>query len=124
MSASHTRVARRGGFLAGCVEDKPGSCMVGRVPQFSALARVRFEGNSRTVLDGPFAETKELVAGYWLIQVKSREEVIEWVKRCPDPLPGSSEIEIRPLFEMEDFPQAAAETVERAARIDAQIKRH
>ena len=86
-------------------------------------ARVRFEGKSRTVIDGPFTETKELVAGYWLIQVKSREEAIEWVKRCPNPMPGLGEIEIRPLFELTDFPQAATETIERAAKIDAQIKR-
>ncbi|MCP3162426.1 YciI family protein [Myxococcus qinghaiensis] len=66
-------------------------------------ARVRFSGTSRTVIDGPFAETKELVAGFWLWQVKSKEEAIEWVKRCPNPMPGESEIEIRQVFEMEDF---------------------
>ena len=66
-------------------------------------ARVRFSGASRTVTDGPFAETKELVAGYWLWQVKSRAEAIEWVKRCPNPMEGESEIEIRQVFEMEDF---------------------
>jgi hypothetical protein len=66
-------------------------------------ARVRFSGKQRTVLDGPFAETKELVAGYWLWQVKSLEEAIEWVKRCPNPMPGDSEIEIRRVFEAEDF---------------------
>jgi hypothetical protein len=66
-------------------------------------ARVRFSGKDRTVIDGPFAETKELVAGYWLIQVKSREEAIEWVKRCPNPMEGESEIEIRQVFEAEDF---------------------
>jgi hypothetical protein len=66
-------------------------------------ARVRFSGDKRTVIDGPFAETKELVAGYWLWQVKSREEAIEWVKRCPNPMPGESEIEIRQVFEAEDF---------------------
>ncbi|MFY2557782.1 YciI family protein [Corallococcus terminator] len=65
--------------------------------------RVRFSGTSRTVIDGPFAETKELVAGFWLWQVKSKEEAIEWVKRCPNPMPGESEIEIRQVFEMEDF---------------------
>src|SRR5438309_2279526 len=58
-------------------------------------ARVRFSGKGRTVIDGPFAETKELIAGFWLIQVKSREEAIEWVKRCPNPLDGDAEIEIR-----------------------------
>ena len=66
-------------------------------------ARVRFSGSKRTVVDGPFAETKELVAGFWLWKVKSREEAIEWVKRCPNPMPGDSEIEIRPIFEAEDF---------------------
>src|SRR5438309_2710394 len=67
-------------------------------------ARVRFSGSKRTVIDGPFAETSELVAGFWLMQVKSKEEVIEWVKRCPNPFPGSeSEIEIRQVFEASDF---------------------
>jgi hypothetical protein len=65
--------------------------------------RVRFSGSSRTVIDGPFTETKELVAGYWLWQVKSMDEAVEWVKRCPNPMPGDSDIEIRPLFEAEDF---------------------
>ena len=66
-------------------------------------ARVRFSGGKRTVIDGPFPETKELVAGFWLLQVKSKEEAIEWVKRCPNPMPGESEIEIRQVFEAEDF---------------------
>jgi hypothetical protein len=66
-------------------------------------ARVRFSGAKRTVVDGPFAETKELVAGFWLWKVKSLEEAIEWVKRCPNPMPGDSEIEIRQVFEAEDF---------------------
>ena len=66
-------------------------------------ARVRFSGAKRTVIDGPFAETKELVAGYWLWQVKSKQEAIEWVKRCPNPMKGESEIEIRQVFEAEDF---------------------
>jgi hypothetical protein len=65
--------------------------------------RVRFSGEKRTVIDGPFAETKELVAGFWLWQVKSIEEAIEWVKRCPNPMLEESEIEIRPLFEAADF---------------------
>jgi hypothetical protein len=65
--------------------------------------RVRFSGASRRVVDGPFAETKELIAGYWLWQVKSMDEAVEWVKRCPNPMPGDSEIEIRPVFEAEDF---------------------
>ena len=66
-------------------------------------ARVRFSGTTRTVIDGPFAETKELIAGYWLWQVKSKEEAIEWVKRCPNPHAGESEIEIRQVFEAADF---------------------
>jgi PhnB protein len=66
-------------------------------------ARVRFDGASRTVIDGPFAETKELVAGYWLWEVRSLEEAIEWVKRCPNPMPEPSEIEIRPHYSMEDY---------------------
>jgi len=66
-------------------------------------ARVRFSGTKRTVIDGPFAETKELVAGYWIWKVKSKEEAIEWVKRCPNPMPTDSEIEIRQIFEAEDF---------------------
>ncbi len=67
-------------------------------------ARVRFSGDKRTVIDGPFSETKELIAGFWLFQVKSKEEAIEWVKRCPNPFPGQeSEIEIRQVFEAADF---------------------
>ena len=66
-------------------------------------ARVKFSGTHRTVVDGPFAETKELVAGFWLWKVKSKEEAIEWVKRCPNPMPSDSEIEIRQIFEAEDF---------------------
>ncbi|MGA9340987.1 MAG: YciI family protein [Rhodanobacteraceae bacterium] len=65
--------------------------------------RVRFSGSKRSVIDGPFAETKELVAGFWLWQVRSMEEAVEWVNRCPNPMPGDSEIEIRPVFEAEDF---------------------
>ena len=75
-------------------------------------ARVRFANSKRTVIDGPFPETKELVAGYWIWQCKSRDEAIEWVKRCPDPMPGEeSEIEIRPLFETEDFGDAVTPEV-------------
>lgn len=65
--------------------------------------RVQFSGRNRTVVDGPFAETKELVAGFWLWQVRSIEEAVEWVKRCPNPMPVDSEIEIRPLYELADF---------------------
>ncbi|WP_374572449.1 YciI family protein [Phenylobacterium sp.] len=69
----------------------------------SAGKRVAFDGLGRTVIDGPFAETKELVAGFWLWEVKDMDEAVAWVKRCPNPMPGPSEIEIRPLYEMEDF---------------------
>ena len=65
--------------------------------------RVRFKGPERTVIDGPFSETKELVAGFWLIQAKSMDEAVEWVKRCPNPTGSESEIEIRPVFEADDF---------------------
>jgi hypothetical protein len=68
-------------------------------------ARVRFSGNQRTVKDGPFAEAKELIAGYWIFQCRSKEECIEWVKRCPNPMGGESEIEIRQVFEASDFPE-------------------
>lgn len=66
--------------------------------------RVRFSGGKRTVVDGPFAETKELIAGFWIWQVKSMDEAMEWMRRCPDPMPGEeSELELRPVFEVEDF---------------------
>jgi hypothetical protein len=86
-------------------------------------ARVKFSGSKRTVLDGPFAETKELIAGYWLWQVKSKEEAVEWVKRCPNPFPGTeSEIEIRQLFEAEDFgAEFTPELREQEERLRAQI---
>jgi hypothetical protein len=87
-------------------------------------ARVRFSGNTRTVIDGPFAETKELIAGFWLIQVKSKEEAIEWVKRCPNPMPGDSEIEIRQVFEADDFgPAFTPEQREKEERLRAQMER-
>lgn len=85
-------------------------------------ARVRFSGSKRTVVDGPFAETKELVAGFWLWKVKSKEEAIEWVKRCPNPMPGDSEIEIRQVFEAEDFgEQFTPELKEQAERVYMQV---
>ena len=65
--------------------------------------RVAFDGASRTVIDGPFSETKELIAGFWIWKVKDMAEAVEWVKRCPNPMPGPSEIEIRPVYELEDF---------------------
>jgi hypothetical protein len=90
--------------------------------------RVRFSGGKKTVIDGPFAETKELVAGYWIWQVKSMEEALEWVRRCPDPMPGEEgEIEIRPVFEAEDFgkeltPELRAQEERLRAEIERQRK--
>lgn len=69
----------------------------------SAGKRIAFDGANRMVIDGPFAETKELIAGYWMWEVKDMAEAIEWVKRCPNPMPGPSEIEVRPVFELADF---------------------
>jgi hypothetical protein len=84
--------------------------------------RVRFSGDQRTVVDGPFTETKELVAGYWLWQVRSMDEAIEWAKRCPNPMPGESEIEIRPVFEAEDFGEEfTPELREQEARLRAEV---
>jgi hypothetical protein len=84
--------------------------------------RVRFNGDTRTVIDGPFAETKELVAGFWIWQVKSREEAIEWVKRCPNPHEGQSEIEVRQVFEADDFgPALTPELREAEERLRAKL---
>lgn len=84
-------------------------------------ARVKFSGSKRTVVDGPFTETKELIAGFWLWQVKSKEEAIQWVKRCPNPHPGDSEIEIRQVFEAEDFGEEyTPELRAQAERVQAQ----
>jgi hypothetical protein len=86
--------------------------------------RVRFSGRQRTVIDGPFAETKELVAGFWLWQVKSMEEAVEWVRRCPNPMPTESEIEIRPVFEAEDFgAEFTPELRAQEDRLRAQVER-
>jgi hypothetical protein len=89
--------------------------------------RVRFSGKSRTVVDGPFAETKELVAGFWLWQVKSMEEAVEWVRRCPNPMESDSDIEIRPVFEAEDFgaeftPELRAQEERRQERLRAKTR--
>ncbi|HSV91076.1 MAG TPA: YciI family protein, partial [Nitrospiraceae bacterium] len=85
-------------------------------------ARVKFSGSTRTVTDGPFGETKELIAGFWLWQVKSKEEAIAWVKRCPNPMQGESEIEIRQVFEAEDFgAEFTPELREQEERLRAQI---
>jgi hypothetical protein len=87
-------------------------------------ARIRFSGDERTVIDGPFAETKELVAGFWIFNVKSKEEAIEWVKKAPNPMPGTeSEIEIRQIFEAEDFgAEFTPELREQEERLRAQIE--
>ena len=88
-------------------------------------ARVRFSGDKRTVIDGPFPDTKDLVAGFWLFQVKSKEEAIEWVKRCPNPMPGTdAEIEIRQVFEAEDFgKEFTPELREQEERLRQQLKK-
>jgi hypothetical protein len=99
---------------------KAGVMLDGNGLQSSAKgARVRFSGDKRTVIDGPFAETKELVAGYWIIQVKSKAEAIEWIKRCPNPHEGDSEIEIRQVFELEDF--APSDAVEHHRKLGEQM---
>ena len=85
-------------------------------------ARVKFSGDKRTVVDGPFAETKELIAGFWIWQVKSMEEAIEWLKRCPNPHNEDSEVEIRPVFETADFgPEFTPELKAQEERIRAQV---
>ena len=85
-------------------------------------ARVSFDGERRSVIDGPFAETKELIAGYWLWQVDSLAHAVEWLKRCPNPMPGPCEVEIRPLFEMEDFgEQLTPELREQECRLREQL---
>jgi hypothetical protein len=85
--------------------------------------RVAFDGPNRTVTDGPFAETKELVAGFWIWEVKDMDEAVEWVKRCPNPMPGPSEIEIRPIFEAEDFAaEFTPELREQEDRLRAQME--
>jgi hypothetical protein len=112
MGAFNTQLVNAGIMLAG----------EGLKPS-SQGKRVRFSGKSRTVTDGPFAETKELVAGFWLWQVRSIEEAVEWVKRCPNPMLTDSEIEIRPIFGLEDFgdtisPEFKAGEEDRRSRID------
>ena len=87
-------------------------------------ARVRFSGDKRTVIDGPFTETKELVAGFWLFDVKSKEEAIEWVKRCPNPMDEESEIEIRQVFEIDDFDAITPEIRETDQRLRDQVARN
>ena len=112
MGAYNEELAKAGVLLAG----------EGLHPS-SQGARVRFSGSERTVVDGPFTETKELIAGFWLLQVSSREEAIEWVKRCPNPMDGPSEIEIRQVFEADDFGDAMTpELREAEQRLRAQTE--
>lgn len=88
-------------------------------------ARVKFSGSQRSVTDGPFMETKELIAGFWIFRVASLQECIKWVKRCPNPMPGESEVEIRQLFDAEDFgAEFTPELREQEARIRARIDLH
>jgi hypothetical protein len=101
---------------------KAGVMLDGNGLQSSAKgARVRFSGDKRTVIDGPFAETKELVAGYWILQCKSLAECVAWIKRCPNPHNEESEIEIRQLFELEDFGEGPA--IDHHRRLDKEMKK-
>jgi hypothetical protein len=108
---------------------KAGVMLAGEGLKPSSLGkRVRFSGKKRTVIDGPFTETKELLAGFWLWQVKSMEEALEWVKRCPNPMGVESEIEIRPVFEMDDFgteftPELRAQEERQRAEIEKQSQK-
>ncbi len=103
-------------FKAGIMKDGAG------LHPTSKAVRVRFSGNNRIVLNGPFAETKELVAGYWIWEVKSLDEAVEWLKKCPNPMPEESEIEIRPIFEADDFGQEFTnELREKEANLEAAL---
>lgn len=103
-------------FKAGIMKDGAG------LHPTSNAVRVRFSGNNRIVLNGPFAETKELVAGYWIWEVKSLDEAVEWLKKCPNPMPEESEIEIRPIFEADDFGQEFTnELREKEANLEAAL---
>ncbi len=103
-------------FNAGIIRDGAG------LQPTSKAVRVRFSGTDRIVIDGPFAETKELVAGYWLWEVPSMTDAVDWLKKCPNPMPEESEIEIRPLFEAEDFgPELTAEMREQESNFEAKV---
>ena len=119
----HKILAEMGKFNEELV--KAGIMLAGEGLQPSSKgARVRFSGSKRTVIDGPFTESKELIAGFWLWQVKSLEEAIEWVKRCPNPHPGESEIEIRQVFEAADFgAEFTPELREQEERLRAHIEK-
>ena len=112
MGAFNQQLAEAGILLAG----------EGLTPS-SRGVRVRFSGKDRTVIDGPFAETKELVAGYWLWEVDSLEQAIEWVKRCPNPMPEESEIEVRPLYQLEDFEGLMTEEARQSHQRAAELSR-
>ena len=113
MTAFNEELVRSGVMLAG----------EGLHPS-SGGVRVEFSGSERKVIDGPFAETKELLAGYWVWQVKSMDEAIEWVKRCPNPMEGESEIEIRQVFEADDFgPEFTPELQAQEERMRAEISK-
>ncbi len=103
---------------------KAGVMLAGEGLRASSMGkRVRFSGTARTVTDGPFAETKELIAGFWIWKVKSMDEAVEWVKRCPNPHPSDSEIEIRPIYELEDFgAELTPEVREQEERLRRQIE--
>jgi len=114
MGAFNEELAKAGIMLAG----------EGLQPS-SKGARVRFEGSGRSVVDGPFTETKELIAGFWLWEVRSMDEAIEWVKRCPNPMEGDSEIEIRQVFEADDFGESLTPELREAEdRLREQLESH
>ena len=122
---NHEELAKMGQFNEELV--KAGVMLAGEGLQASEKgARLRYDADgSSTVIDGPFAETKELVAGFWLWEVKDMAEAVEWVKRCPTPMPGPSEIEIRPIFEAEDFGAALTpELREQEERLRAQAEQN
>ena len=117
----HKLLADMGAFNEQLV--KAGVMLAGEGLQPSSKgARVRFSGSTRSVIDGPFAETKELIAGFWIWQVKSKQEAIEWVKRCPNPMLGETEVEIRQIFEAEDFgAEYTPELQQRDERLRAEV---
>jgi len=114
-------LAAMGKFNEGLV--KAGIMLAGEGLQPTSKGkRIRFSGQNRTIVDGPFTETKELIAGFWLWQVRSMEEAVEWLKRCPNPHEGESEIEIRQVFEAEDFgPELTPELRAREERLRAEV---
>lgn len=102
---------------------KAGVMLAGEGLQPSAKgARVRFSGGKRTVIDGPFTESKELIAGFWILQCRSKEEALEWAKRCPQPMPGDCELELRQIFSSEDFAYAGEEVVRKQNELRSQAE--